>query len=283
MKLKIVLGCAAAVVVATSCSEPGADEAGAKPEGFEGLSGELDIAGGTAHIPVMEEAAKRIMKGWPEVKFTIAGGGSGVGAKKVAEGLVDIGYTGRPLSDEERAAGGGLESFAFAIDGVAVTVHPDNPVSDLSAAQAKDIFAGTIKNWSQVGGQDAGINIFTRDEASGTRAVFWKVLLEKGPIAEQANVVASNGAMEVALSRDPGAVGYVSMGHVDETVKAIKLDGVAPNRDNATSGAYPVVRKLFMNTKGKPSGLAEAFIDYVFSAEGAAICEESGFIPIGAE
>ena len=104
-----------------------------------------------------------------------------------------------------------------------------------------------------------------------------------GIIGTQANVVASNGSMKVAISKDPGAIGYVSMGHVDETVKAIELDGVAATRDNAKSGAYPVVRKLFMNTKGKPTELAQAFIDYIFSAEGAAIREESGFIPIGAE
>lgn len=283
MRTGTILGCAAAVVVATSCSEPGADEAGPKPGGFEGLSGKLDIAGGTAHIPVMEEAAKRIMKAWPDVRITIAAGGSGAGARKVAEGLVDIGNTGRPLSDEEKAAGGGLESFPFAIDGVAVTVHPDNPVTGLTAAQARDIFAGTTTNWNQIGGKEAAINLFTRDEASGTREVFWKVLLEKGPIADQANVVASNGAMKVALSKDPNAIGYVSMGHVDQTVKAIELDGVAATRENARSGAYPVVRRLFMNTRGKPSELAQAFIDYICSAEGAAICEDNGFLPIEAE
>lgn len=281
MKLTNILYCTAAMLMVTGCQQRVAEPGGAKPAGFEGLSGELDIAGGTAHIPVMEEAAKRIMKAHPGIKITIAGGGSGVGAKKVAEGLVHIGNTGRPLTDEEKAAGGGLESFAFAIDGVALVVHPGNPIADVSAAQARDIYAGKISNWKDVGGRDAAIHVFTRDEASGTRSVFWKKMLEKGPILDGANVIPSNGAMKVAISNDPGAIGYVSMGHVDDNVKALKLDGVAASQENAKSGAYPVVRRLFMNTKGKPSPLAQAFIDYLLGTDGAGICEDNGFVPIG--
>lgn len=246
---------------------------------FEGLSGVIDIAGGTAHIPVMKEAAQRIMKRNPAVRLTVAGGGSGVGVQQVGEGLVQIGNTGRPVSEEERAKYG-LVSFPFAVDGVAAAVHPDNPVKGLTSEAARAIFSGAIRNWKEVGGRDAPIHLFTRDEASGTREVFWSVLLKKGTIADDANVVASNGAMKVALSRDPDAVGYLSIGHLDETVKALALDGVAPSRETAVNGSYPVVRKLYMNTKGEPAPLVRAFIDYVLGPEGAAIVEASGFIPL---
>lgn len=246
---------------------------------FKGMEGSLDIAGGTAHIPVMKEAAKRIMTAYPKVRISIAGGGSGVGVQKVGEGLVHIGNTGRALSEEE-AAKYGLKSFPFAIDGVAVAVNLKNKVGPLKASQVQDIFAGRITNWKEVGGSDAPIDLFTRDEASGTREVFWKKLLKKGPIAKQANVVPSNGAMKVAIARDPNAVGYLSIGHIDPTVKPIDLDGVTPSQENAQKGAYPIVRKLYMNTKGDPQGPAKAFVDYIRSREGSEIIKQFGYIPL---
>ncbi len=157
---------------------------------FEGLEGRIDIAGGTAHIPVMNEAAKRIMTAYPRIQISVAGGGTGIGVQKAGEGLVDIGNTGRPLSAEE-VARFGLKSFPFAIDGVAPIVHPANPVSSLTAQQIRDIFAGRITRWNEVGGPDAAINVFGREEASGTHEVFWGKLLQKEPIVITANIVQS--------------------------------------------------------------------------------------------
>jgi phosphate transport system substrate-binding protein len=248
---------------------------------FGSLQGNLDIAGGTAHIPVMNEAAKRIMTANGKIRITVAGGGSGVGIQKVGEGLVHIGNAGRPVSDAENEKYG-LKSFAFAVDGVTVIVHPENPVRDLTQQQVQDIFAGKLTRWSQVGGPDARINLYGRDEASGTRKVFWKTALEKGTVAKSANVVPSNGAMKTAVSNDPHAIGYMSIGHVDEKVAAVALDGVAPTQANARTDTFPVTRKLYMNTKGEPEGLTRAFIDYVLSEEGAAIVEAAGYIPLPA-
>jgi len=246
---------------------------------FAGLKGKIDIAGGTAHIPVMKEAARRIMTYNPNIRITVAGGGSGVGVQKVGEGLVDIGNTGRPVSPEERARYG-LKSYAFAIDGVAVAVHPSNSVKSLSTKQVQDIFAGKIKNWQAVGGKNSPIHLYTRDEASGTRAVFWKKLLKKGPIADNANIVPSNGAMKVAISRDENAIGYLSIGHIDNTISPVKIDGIYPSQENAKNGTYKVVRKLYMNTKGEPDKLVKIFINYILSPEGAEIIKKCGFIPL---
>ncbi|MDD3473007.1 MAG: substrate-binding domain-containing protein, partial [Syntrophaceae bacterium] len=138
---------------------------------FQGMEGTLDIAGGTAHIPVMKEAAQKIMTFNPRIKITIAAGGSGVGVQKVGEGMVGIGNTGRALSQAEIEKFG-LKSFPFAIDGVAVAVNPENPISELTSSEVQDIFSGKIKNWKDLGGKDAIINLYTRDEASGTREVF---------------------------------------------------------------------------------------------------------------
>ena len=241
--------------------------------------GTIDIAGGTAHVPVMEEAAKRIQQAWPSVRITVGGGGSGVGVQKVGEGLVDIGNAGRGLKDGEKQKYPDLRSHAFAVDGVAVAVHPSNPVRALTTEQARDVFAGKITSWSELGGPDRAINLYTRDEASGTREVFWKKLLGKGEIAKGANVVTSNGAMKTALAADEAGLGYMSIGHVDEKVGAVAIDGVEPTQANAKDGSYPVVRKLYMNTRGEPTPLVAAFIAYVRSDEGAAIVESAGYIP----
>jgi phosphate transport system substrate-binding protein len=248
-------------------------------DAFVGKKGQISIAGGTAHIPVMKEAAKRIMRANPNIRISIAAGGSGVGVQKVGEGLVDIGNTGRALSDQEIAKYG-LKSFAFALDGVAVAVHPKNQVTNLTATEVQAIFAGQITNWKSVGGHDAAIHLYTRDEASGTREVFWEKMLKKGAIAETANVVASNGAMKSALGGDPDGIGYVSIGHIDNTIKATTLDDVAPTQDNALSGKYPIVRKLYMNTKGAPRGLAASFINYIRGPEGAKLTAEAGYLPL---
>lgn len=264
----------AILAVCLACQAGWCDELGR----FTGLEGTVDIAGGTAHIPVMKDAAEKIMAKNPKIRITIAAGGSGVGVQKVGEGLVHIGNTGRPLTKEEIEKYG-LKSFAFAIDGVAVAVNPKNRVDGLTSDQVKDIFAGKITNWKDVGGDDAPIHLFTRDEASGTREVFWEKLLQKGPVVNSANVVASNGAMKVALSQDPLAIGYLGIGHVDTTVKAITLDGAVPTQENATTGAYKVTRKLYMNTKGDRSALAKAFIDYIIGPDGAEMVKKHGYIP----
>ena len=248
-------------------------------DAFKGQKGEVDIAGGTAHIPVMQEAAKRIMTLNPDIRITVAGGGSGVGVKQVGEGLVEIGNTGRPLKAEE-VEKYGLKTFPFAIDGVAVVVHPSNAVAELTFAQVADIYAGKITNWKEVGGADAKINLYVREDGSGTREVFTDKAIKGGEVAASANVVNSNGAMKTAVAKDKNAIGYVGIGHIDESVKAPKLEGMTATQENAANGSYTVVRDLFMNTKGDPQGLTALFIDYIYSPEGAEIIADCGYIPI---
>lgn len=249
-------------------------------DAFKDMKGAIKISGGTAHIPVMKEMAKQIMTRNPDVRITIAGGGSGVGIKQVGEGLVDIGNSGRKPTADEIAAYN-LVLHLWAVDGVAMIVHPGNPVRSLTSKQAQAIFAGTINNWKEVGGQDQAINVFTRDEASGTRAVFWKKALKKGAISQAADVVPSNGAMKTAVATDPAAIGYMSVGYIDESVAPVALDGVEPTIDNVRNGAYPVARGLYSNTKGTPTELVQVFLDVLYSPEGQAIINEKGFIPAG--
>ncbi len=246
---------------------------------FKGEKGEIKIAGGTAHIPVMKEAAHRINTVNPAIQISIAGGGSGVGVKQVGEGLVDIGNTGKKPSDEEIAKYN-LHLFRWAIDGVSVIVNPGNKVRSLTQEQVKNIYAGKISNWKEVGGIDKQINLYTRDESSGTREVFWKAALKEGPVAAGANFVVSNGAMKAAVSQDPFSIGYVSVGHIDESVAAVAFDGVMPSRQTVKEGKYAIARGLYSNTKGEPAGLTRKFLDYLMTAEGQQIVAEQGFIPV---
>ena len=246
---------------------------------FSGVKGTLKIAGGTAHIPVMKEAAKRIMGMNPDIKITIAGGGSGVGVKKVGEGLVEIGNTGRKATDDEIKRYG-LKMFKFAIDGIAVVINPENPVVRMNKSEIMDIFAGKTNNWKALGWKDRGINVYTRDASSGTRKVFWKRGLNKGEITKSANFVKSNGAMKAAVSVDPYGIGYISVGYLDDTVAAVSLDGVAPTLETVRKGDYKVARGLYMNTKGEPDGLTRLFIDYILSEEGQKIVADKRFIAV---
>lgn len=248
-------------------------------DAFEGQTGSIKISGGTAHIPVMKEAAKQIISFNPQIRISIAGGGSGVGIKQVSEGLVDIGNSGRKPTDQEIKKSN-LKMFKWAIDGVGVVVNPKNPVKSLKKDQLQQIFSGKIDNWKNIGGRDKRINVYTRDKFSGTREVFWKKALGKGAITAKANFVVSNGAMKSAIANDPYGIGYVSVGHMDESVTPIALDGVVPTLDTVKQGIYKVARGLYSNTKGEPTGLTRMFIDYLFSPEGQQIAAQKGFIPV---
>ena len=270
MKKTILLGISTALVLASGGLES-----------FKGQGGTLRIAGGSAHIPIMKIVSAEISNSNPDIKIAIAGGGSGVGIKKVGEGLVDIGNAGRKASDKEISKYG-LVLHKWAIDGIAVVTHHSNPIKTLTKKQIQSIFAGEVSNWKELGGEDSHINIYTRDEASGTRKVFWKKVLNKGTIDKKAAFVTSNGAMKRVVHDDKNAIGFMSAGFVDESIKGISIDGIAPTTANIQSGKYRFVRGLYSITKGEPKGLAKEFIGYLFTPHVQQdIVAKKGFIPVG--
>ncbi|RLB03119.1 MAG: phosphate ABC transporter substrate-binding protein [Deltaproteobacteria bacterium] len=246
---------------------------------FKGLSGTLQIAGGTAHIKCEKAAIKRIMKAYPNINITIGGGGSGVGIKQVCEGLIDIGNTGRAPSPEEIKRCN-LKVYKFAIDGIGVIVNPKRKIENITTADLIDVFSGKMTNWKELGGPDAPINVYTRDSESGTRKVFWKKGIKKTKITRKANFVKSNAAMKTAIANDPLGIGYISLGVADNSVKLLAIDGVYPSRENVKAGKYWIARGLYMNTRGKPKPLARAFIEYMLSPEGQKLVEMYGFLPV---
>jgi len=246
------------------------------------LSGKLTVAGSTTVLPINQECARILMERNPDLRISVSGGGSGHGIKAVGAGDIDIGAASRDIKEEEWAKYSDLKPFVIAKDSVAIVVNPKNPVSELTMEEVAKIFAGEINNWKEVGGEDAEIRVITREEGSGTRETFEKFVMRplQLEITADASVKPSNGEVRATVATDKNAIGYISLGYVDESVKALKIDGVEPTVENVVSGEYPITRNLYLITKGEPEPLEKAFIDFVLSEEGQKIVEELGYIPV---
>ncbi|HJJ75743.1 MAG TPA: phosphate ABC transporter substrate-binding protein, partial [Methanocorpusculum sp.] len=208
----------------------------------------------------------------------VSGGGSGVGATSVIGGTSDIGMLSRDLKASEKD-GNNLKEFIVGKDGIALVGHPSNTVSDLSLEQVKAIYQGEITNWKEVGGADLKIVLIGRDSSSGTREFFTEFVLDKEDAAKDMQELNSNGAVAQAVSITPGAIGYVSLEYVDDSLKAFSIGGVAPTVENVISGVYEINRPLLMVTNGEPEGLAADYLAFILSEEGQQILKDSGFIP----
>lgn len=255
------------------------------------LSGSLSISGSTTVQPISQEAANEFMKLHPGVQVSVAGGGSGAGIKAAGSGQVDIGEASRVVAESELLLYPKLVVTGIAKDSIAVVVNPAlTGVSDLTFEQVAKIFAGEITNWSELGGPDHVINVYTREAGSGTLGTFNEYFMTPttGPVSKQwtrtivatASVKPSNGEMKTAISGDPYGIAYISLGFVDSSVKALKIAGIEATIDNVNSGKYPVQRVLWVFTNGQPSELEQAFIDYLLSPAGQKIVVEMGYIAI---
>ena len=238
----------------------------------------ISIAGSTTVLPVAQAAAEEYMNQHSNADIQVSGGGSGVGATSVIGGTSDIGMLSRDLKASEKE-GNTLKEFVVGKDGIALVGHPSNTVSDLSLEQVKAIYQGTITNWNEVGGADSEIVLIGRDSSSGTREFFTEFVLNKEDAAKEMQELNSNGAVAQAVSITPGAIGYVSLEYVDDSLKAFSIGGVAPTVDNVISGIYEINRPLLMVTNGEPEGLAADYLAFILSEEGQQILKDSGFIP----
>jgi phosphate transport system substrate-binding protein len=259
---------------------PEAEAPAEEPEP-EGLAGQISVAGSTTVQPLAEKLAAVFSEMYPDVKIDVAGGGSSAGVKAAGDGTADIGAASREVKDSELETYPDLNIFVIARDGIAIVAHPDVEVSGLTKDQVRDIFAGTITNWSEVGGPDKIIAVISREEGSGTRAAFEEMVMgDEAVITDDAIFQDSNGKVRTAVSTTPDSIGFLSFGYLDESTKALEVDGVAPTPENAANGTYPVVRPLNLLTNGAPSDLAQAWLDFIMSAEGQAIVEEQGYIAV---
>ncbi len=240
----------------------------------------INIVGSTTVQPLAEKLAQVYTQDYPDVKIDVAGGGSSAGVKAAGEGTADIGNASREVKDSELETYPDLQVFVIARDGIAMVTHPDVPVDGLTRAQVREIYAGAIKNWSEVGGEDVPITVVSREEGSGTRGAFEEMVMGEATITGDAIFQDSNGKVRTSVSSTPNAIGFLSFGYLDDSVKALAVDGVEPTETNAATGTYPVVRPLNMITNGEPQGAVKAFVDFVLSAEGQKIVVEEGYIAV---
>jgi phosphate transport system substrate-binding protein len=236
-------------------------------------------AGSTTVLPLAEELAEAYMAKHPDIKVTTQGGGSSTGIKAVAQGTVDIGAASRELKSNEQTLG--LIDHVLARDGIVMIVHPSNPINDITKRQTIEIYAGNIKNWSEVGGSDGEIHVVCREEGSGTRDAFESLVMgSKGPlITKEAILQPSNGAVRTTVAGDPGAIGFVSIGYIDSSVKALTMDGFECTVESIQKRFYPLVRSLMFLTKGQPKGLVKDFIDFSLGPEGQGIVTKD-YVPV---
>lgn len=240
------------------------------------------MAGSTTCLPIAEQAAE-LFGEETGTSVLVSGLGSSAGIEAVANGTAEVATSSRSLNADEEQLG--LTTIPVAHDGIAVIVNPDNPVQNLSIEQLRDIYAGRITNWSEVGGEDLPIQLVNRDEASGTREAFKTIVMDGEAFDRRAAVLSGTGQVRDVVSRSRGAIGYISMGFVDSAyaeteVRAISVNHVEPSEKTIASGGYPISRDLYFFTKGEPTGQVAAYIDYVLSPAMDEQIREAGFIPV---
>ena len=262
----------AADVQAESAADTQAAEAAA------GLSGSITLAGSTSMEKFANALAEAFMEKYPDVTVQAEFTGSSAGVEAVLGGQSDVGNSSRKLKDEEKEKGA-VENIV-AIDGIAVVTDPANTAADLTKEQLINIYNGTITNWKDAGGSDQPIVVIGREAGSGTRGAFEEIL-KLDDACKYANELDSTGAVMAKVASTPGAIGYVSLDVIDDTVKLLTLNGVEANEENIKTGDYFLSRPFVMATNGEISAqndLVKALFDYVYSAEGDELVKSVGLI-----
>ena len=272
MKKKIlaVLLAALCTMAMMSCGSDDNDETG--------LSGTITLAGSTSMEKLCEAMSESFMEEYPDVTVTVEYTGSGAGLESLAAGAVDIGNASRHIKDTE-AVTGAVENIV-AIDGIAVIVNSSNTVEDLTAEELSQIYTGKVTNWAELGGADEAIVVIGRESGSGTRDAF-EELLDISDACNYAQELDSTGAVLAKVASIEGAIGYVSLDVVDNTVIAVALNGIEPTEANILAGEYLLSRPFVMATSGEiseQSQLVQTWFEYIESEAGKSVIKGVGLI-----
>lgn len=289
MKKKIIalVLCAAltvTIMLAAGCSKDPIEGQGASGQSSNpaALSGTLNLNGSTSMAEISNALGEKFMEKNQSVTVTVGGNGSGEGPTSVTSGTAQIGLLSREVKDSENPDS--FDIYTIAFDGIAMAVNPKNAVENLTQEQIGKIYTGEITNWKEVGGADAKIVVVGREEGSGTRGAFEELIKANGEAVEgkckYANVYNSTGAAKQAVAGNENAIAYISLSAVDNTVKALKVDNVAPSEATVKDGTYKVQRPFIMITKkGSTNKLAKAFLEFVNSDEGQKLIADNGAVP----
>ena len=255
-------------------------ETSVSTEAATNLAGTITMAGSTSMEKLANAVAESFMEKYPNVTVTAEFTGSSAGVESLLAGSVNIGNSSRALKDSEKESGA-VENVV-AIDGIAVITDSANAVADLTKVQLAGIYTGQITNWSEIGGEDSAIVVVGREAGSGTRGAF-EELLEIEDQCAYANELDSTGAVMAKVASTPGAIGYVSLDVLDDTVKALALEGVEPTVDNIKAGNYFLSRPFVMATKGEiaeQDALVQELFNYLASDEGKEVITAVGLITV---
>ena len=240
-----------------------------------GARHDLTLAGSTSIQPFADKWAEVFMEAHPDYGVNVQGGGSSAGIQACKSGACQIGMSSRDLKGDEKD----LVEIVVARDGLALIVHPSNPVRGAKIEEIKQIFAGDLRNWKLLGGRDRGITVVTREEGSGTRGAFQELVMGKTRIFGGAITEDSNGTVREIVAHDPYSIGFISLGLVNEQVRALALDGAVPSEAHIADGSYKLVRPFLFVSRGEPTGQAKTFVDFVLSDEGQALIRKEGLLP----
>ncbi|MGC9530307.1 MAG: phosphate ABC transporter substrate-binding protein [Candidatus Bipolaricaulaceae bacterium] len=262
---------------------------------FLGLAGlaseELTLQGSTTVLPIAQLAAEHFAEMSPQVAISVQGGGSGTGIAALIDGTCEIADASRAMkpSEWERAVQAGVYPYHWHIanDGIAIVVHPANPVSQLTLEQIKLIYTGQVTSWKEIGGPDLRLVPVSRDTASGTFEVFNDIVLRgEEPTAQRILFQPSNAAVADAVARTPGAIGYVGLGYLNPSIKPLAVAAeeggsyVLPSEETLIDGTYSIARPLYMITDSFPKGAVRQFISFILSDEGQKLVKEAGYVPL---
>ena len=278
--LTLALTAVMALSLLTACGSKNDNSADTNTDGSNTettLSGTVSTDGSTSMEKVINSLGESFMAMNKDVKFTYNPTGSGSGIQAVSEGRCDIGLSSRALKDDEKASG--LVETVVALDGIAIVVNPENPVSDLDIDTIAKIYTGEITNWKDVGGNDAEIVLIGREAGSGTRDGFESITDTKDA-CQYRQELTSTGDVINTVSQNPHAIGYASLSAVGDSVKALTVGGVEATEATVKDGSYVVQRPFVLVTKEgtKLSPAAQAFFDYALSADAASIIAAAGAV-----
>ncbi len=304
----VMLGCNSQTPAPSAAEATKAAEAAEAPASQEDSDGQMtfettnvSIVGSDTSLEVSQALVESFLSLHTDqnLNLPITGGGSGTGIAGLIDGTADLANSSRPIKTEEiengKANGLDINEVTIAFDGISVIINNDNPVDDLTVEQISKIFTGEIKNWNEVGGSDELIVITSRDSSSGTHVFFKEEVVQLGGSAKENDYseltlfLASTSAIREEVSTNVNAIGYIGLGYLDDTVKAVAVKAdegsaaVLPSVENVMNGSYAVARGLFVYTPqpvNQLSDLAQAFLEFVLSDAGQAIVAEIGFVPV---
>ncbi|MGA3207890.1 MAG: PstS family phosphate ABC transporter substrate-binding protein [Syntrophales bacterium] len=245
------------------------------------------IKGSTTVLPIAQAALEAYTKVHPGVNISLSAGGSGDGIKALIDKSTDIANSSREIKDKEitlaRAQGVDPIAHAVAIDAIVPIVHPKNKINGLTIDQLSQIYQGKITNWKEVGGDNLTIVVVSRDSSSGTFESWGHLVLNNARVTSKAQLQASNGAVVQAVSKNRYAIGYIGLGYLNTSLKALTVNGITASAKTALSKEYPVSRPLYMYTNGQPTGEVANLIKFVLSPAGQKLVAKEGFVPVTAE